>query len=91
VVGARSLHPRLECNHPGHSEWQGDNYPTIGTTFSNPSYSSTIKLTGALKPNVLLEASFNYDGNKIGIIPVSTVSAGFTKPTGWSTGTYFRR
>ncbi len=70
-------------------EWQGDNYPTIGTTFSNPSYSSTIKLTGALKPNVLLEASFNYDGNKIGIIPVSTVSAGFTKPTGWSTGTYF--
>jgi hypothetical protein len=70
-------------------EWQGDSYPTIGSNFSNPSYSSVIKLTGALKPNVLLEAAFNYDGNKIAIMPVSTVAAGFTKPTGWSTGTYF--
>ena len=47
--------------------------PTIGSNFSNPSYSSVIKLTGALKPDVLLEAAFNYDGNKIAIIPVSTV------------------
>ena len=70
-------------------EWQGDNYPTIGSNFSNPSYSSVIKLTGQLKPNVLLEAAMNYDGNKIAIIPVSTVAAGFTKPSGWSTGTYF--
>ena len=70
-------------------EWQGDNYPTIGSNFSNPSFSSTIKLTGALRPDVLLEASFNYDGNKIAIIPVSTVAAGFTKPSGWNTGTYF--
>jgi len=70
-------------------EWQGDNFPTIGTTFSNPSYSTVIKLTGALRPDVLLEAALNYDGNKIAIIPVSTVSAGFTKPSGWSTGTYF--
>ncbi len=70
-------------------EWQGDNYPTIGSNFSNPSYSSTIKLTGSLTPNMLLEAALNYDGNKIAIIPVSTVAAGFTKPSGWSTGTYF--
>src|SRR5271166_770551 len=70
-------------------EWQGDNYPTIGSNFSNPSYSSVIKLTGQLKPNVLLEAAFNYDGNKIAIIPVSTVAAGYTKPSGWNTGTYF--
>lgn len=70
-------------------EWQGDNYPTIGSNFSNPSYSSVIKLTGSLTPNVLLEAAVNYDGNKIAIIPVSTVADGFTKPSGWSTGTYF--
>jgi hypothetical protein len=37
----------------------------------------------------LLEAAFNYNGNKIAILPVSTVSAGFTKPSGWSAGTYF--
>ena len=70
-------------------EWQGDNIPTVGSNFSNPSYSSIIKLTGSLTPNVLLEASFNYDGNKIAIIPVAAEGASFIKPSGWSTGTYF--
>jgi len=70
-------------------EWQGDNFPTIGSNFSNPAYSSVIKLTGSITQNVLLEAAFNYNGNKIAIIPVAAVAAGFTKPSGWSTGTYF--
>jgi len=70
-------------------EWQGDNIPTVGSNFSNPSYSAVIKLTGSLTPNVLLEASFNYDGNKIAIIPVAAEGASFVKPSGWSTGTYF--
>jgi hypothetical protein len=26
--------------------WNGDNYPTVGSNFGNPSYSSPIKLTG---------------------------------------------
>jgi hypothetical protein len=70
-------------------EWQGDNFPTVGSNFSNPSYSAVIKLTGSITPNALLEASFNYDGNKIAIIPVAAGGANFTKPSGWSTGTYF--
>jgi hypothetical protein len=70
-------------------EWQGDNYPTIGSNFSNPAYAAVVKLTGTLTPNVLVEAAFNYNGNKIAIVPVSTVAAGFTKPSGWNTGTYF--
>jgi hypothetical protein len=70
-------------------EWQGDNIPTVGSNFSNPSYSSVIKLTGTLKPNVLVEGSFNYDGNKIAIIPVAAGGASFVKPSGWGTGTYF--
>jgi hypothetical protein len=70
-------------------EWQGDNYPTVGSNFSNPSYSAVIKLTGALKPDVLVEAAFNYDGNKIAIIPVAAGGASFVKPSGWGTGTYF--
>jgi hypothetical protein len=70
-------------------EWQGDNYPTIGSNFSNPAYAAIVKLTGTLSTNVLLEAAFNYNGNKIAILPVSTVAAGFVKPSGWSTGTYF--
>jgi hypothetical protein len=70
-------------------EWQGDNFPTVGSNFSNPSYSSVIKLTGSLTPNVLLEATLGYDGNKIAIIPVAAGGGSFTKPSGWSTGTYF--
>jgi len=70
-------------------EWQGDNYPTVGSNFSNPSYSAVIKLTGSLKPNVLLEAAFDYDGNKIFIIPVAAGGANFIKPSSWGTGTYF--
>jgi hypothetical protein len=70
-------------------EWQGDNIPIVGSNFSNPSYMAVIKLTGELKPDVLLEAAFNYDGNKIAIIPVAAEGANFVKPSGWSTGTYF--
>ena len=70
-------------------EWQGDNIPTVGSNFSNPSYSSIIKLTGTLTPTVLLEAAFNYDGNKIAIIPVAAEGGSFIKPSGWSTQTYF--
>ena len=62
-------------------EWQGDNIPTVGSNFSNPSYSSIIKLTGSLTPNVLLEAAFNYDGNKIAIIPVAAEGGSFVKPS----------
>jgi hypothetical protein len=69
--------------------WNADNYPTIGSNFGNPSYSSTIKLTGSLTPNVLVEAAFNYDGNKIAILPVSEGGGNFTIPSGWTAGTYF--
>jgi len=70
-------------------EWQGDNYPTIGSNFSNPAYAAVVKLTGTLTPNMLLEAAFNYNGNKIAIIPVAAGGASFVKPSGWSTGNYF--
>ena len=70
-------------------EWQGDSYPTIGSNFSNPAFAAAIKLTGTLTPNVLVEAAFNYNGNKIAIIPVAAGGANFVKPSGWSTGTYF--
>ncbi|MFZ0747132.1 MAG: TonB-dependent receptor [Terracidiphilus sp.] len=69
--------------------WNSDNYPTVGSNFGNPSYSSVIKLTGALKPNVLLEAAFNYDGNKIVIAPVAEGGGTFTQPSGWNAGSYF--
>jgi hypothetical protein len=71
-------------------EWQGDNIPTVGSNFSNPSYSSRHQADrNADAPRCLLEAAFNYDGNKIAIIPVAAEGGNFVKPSGWSTQTYF--
>jgi hypothetical protein len=70
--------------------WNSDNYPTVGSNFGNPSYDSTIKLTGSLTPNVLLEVAFNYDGNKIAILPVAEGGASFVQPSGWTAGNYFQ-
>ena len=48
--------------------WSGSSYNTVTSTLANPSYSATIKLAGTITPNLLLEASFNYDGNIIDIV-----------------------
>ena len=69
--------------------WNSDNYPTVGSNFSNPSYDATIKLTGTLTPNLLVEAAFNYDGNKIAITPVAEGGGNFVIPQGWTAGSYF--
>jgi hypothetical protein len=60
--------------------WSGGSYNTITSTVNNPSNSAAIKLTGSISPNLLAEASFNYDGNQIDIInsPNSLRPAGFT-------------
>ena len=63
------------------SIWSGDSYPTVGSNFSNPSWSSVIKLTGSLTPNVLLEAAFNFNGNKINIQPSGPA---YVQPSGWT-------
>jgi hypothetical protein len=78
------IHDAVSQNYAT-TEWGSDNYATVGTAFSNPSYAALIKLTGSLTPDVLLEAQFNYDGNKIMMQPTGT----YLQPTGWSTGSYF--
>ena len=70
----------------GTSIWSGDSYPTVGSSFSNPSNSVVIKLTGALTPNVLLEAAFDWDGNKIQITPVGPA---WQKPASWTGQSFF--
>ena len=70
--------------------WQSDTYPTVGSNFSNPAWGSVIKLTGQISPTVVLEAAFNYDGNKIDIVPTAAGGANFVKPSGWSAATYFQ-
>ena len=49
--------------------WSGDNVPTVGNTFGNPSYSGVIHATYIISPTLLNETAFNYNGNRINIIP----------------------
>jgi Carboxypeptidase regulatory-like domain len=65
--------------------WSGASYNTITSTLSNPSNSATIKLTGTITPNLLLEVSMNYDGNIINI----TNSNNSLVSSGWSVNRYF--
>ncbi len=59
----------------GTTMWSGDNVPTIGNTFGNPSYSGVVHLTHTISPRLLNEIAFNYNGNRIAIIPKGTVAA----------------
>ena len=59
--------------------WGWASYNTITSTLSNPSYSAAIKLSGTVNPNLLVEASINYDGNIIDIVN----SDNSQQPQGW--------
>jgi hypothetical protein len=60
--------------------WSGVNVPTVGNTFSNPSYTGVIHATYAISPTLLSETAFNYDGNRIAILPDGLVA----QPSGLS-------
>ncbi len=59
----------------GTTQWSGDNVPSIADTFGNPSYSAVVHTTYVISPTLLNEASFNYNGNRINIIPDGLISA----------------
>lgn len=59
----------------GTTQWSGDNSPSVGDTFGNPSRSYVIHATHIIRPNLLNEISFNYDGNRIAILPVGIYKA----------------
>jgi carboxypeptidase family protein len=64
----------------GTTMWSGDNDPAISNTFGNPAYSAVVHATYVISPTLLNEIAFNYNGNRINIIPQGLVSApsGFT-------------
>jgi len=64
----------------GTTQWSGDNVPSIGNTFNNPSYSYVIHATNMIRPNLLNEIAFNYNGNRIHILPQGV----FQAPTGFT-------
>jgi hypothetical protein len=65
--------------------WLSYSYNTVTSTLSNPANSAAIKLSGTISPNLLVEASMNYDGNTINIVN----SANSTLPSGWSVNPFF--
>lgn len=64
----------------GTTQWSGDNVPTVSDIFGNPSYSAVVHTTYVISPTLLNEAAFNYNGNRIHIIPQGLISA----PTGFA-------
>ena len=58
--------------------WSGVNVPTVGNTFSNPSYTGVVHATYAISPTLLSETAYNSDGNRITISPTGVV----TRPSG---------
>jgi hypothetical protein len=67
------------------SQWSGANVPTVGDTFGNPSYSGVIHATYSISPTLLNEVAFNYNGNRINIIPIPGASLkSLALPTGYN-------
>jgi hypothetical protein len=68
----------------GISQWSGANIPTVGDTFGNPSYSAVVHATYSINPNLLNEVAFNYNGNRINIIPFpGSGLSSLSLPTGY--------
>ncbi|MFZ0732278.1 MAG: TonB-dependent receptor [Candidatus Sulfotelmatobacter sp.] len=59
----------------GTTMWSGDNDPAISNTFGNPAYSAVIHATHVISPTVLNEIAFNYNGNRISILPQGLFTA----------------
>jgi len=59
----------------GTTQWSGDNVPTVSDVFGNPSYSAVVHTTYVISPTLLNEAAFNYNGNRIHIVPQGLFTA----------------
>jgi hypothetical protein len=69
----------------GTSMWSGDNVPTAANTFGNPSFSGVIHTTYVISPTLLNEVAFNYNGNRINIVPDGNI----TRPSGFTSQRIF--
>jgi len=65
--------------------WSGDNVPSVGNTFGNPSYAGVVHTAYTISPTLVNEISFNYNGNRIHILPLGLVSA----PTDFTFNRFF--
>ncbi len=65
--------------------WSGSNVPTVSSTFGNPSYSAVAHAVHTIRPNLLVEYAFNYNGNRIHILPEGL----FTRPQNFTSKELF--
>jgi hypothetical protein len=59
----------------GTTQWSADNVPTVSDIFGNPSYSAVVHATYVISPTLLNETAFNYNGNRIHIVPQGLFTA----------------
>jgi len=69
----------------GTSIWSGSNSPAVATTFGNPSYSGVVHAAYTINPSLVNEVAFNYNGNRINILPNGLIS----QPSGSTFDRYF--
>ena len=65
------------------SMWSGDSFPSVGSVFSNPSYSAVAHMTYIINPSLVNESAFNYSSNEIHIVATGKVFndlSGFSVP-----------
>ncbi|HEY2858662.1 MAG TPA: TonB-dependent receptor [Terracidiphilus sp.] len=67
--------------------WDGDTYNTVTSSEITPSNSGALKISDTINPNLLVEASINYDGNIIDI--VNSSNSALSTLNGWTAKTYF--
>ena len=65
--------------------WSGDNVPSIGNTFGNPSYAAVVHAAYVISPTLVNEVAFNYNGNRIHILPTGLYNA----PSDYTFNRYF--
>jgi hypothetical protein len=69
----------------GTSQWSGDNVPSVYNSFGNPSYAGVVHTAYTISPTLVNEASFNYNGNRIAILPLGL----FNAPSSFSFNRFF--
>ena len=69
--------------------WLWASFNSVTSTLSNPSNSAAIKMSSTISPNLLVEASINYDGNTIDITNSNNSLLTNSSFSGWNQQPFF--
>jgi len=61
----------------GSTLWTGS-VPTVGDTLTSPSYSAVVHTMHTVRPDLLNEFAFNYNGNRNGIVPNGIINSTYS-------------